>query len=92
MQETVIAELLADLEAAFDDCSRWAGGTECRQRIDEYERRYNLSALITVYKWLEAAANGHPLTAKQETEARRIISLTQWHKRNRKRRCKEPRM
>lgn len=71
-----VAELLAELETALDDCSKWAGGTECRQNANGYEREYSLTALVNVLQWLDAAAHGQPLTAEQEQAARRIISLT----------------
>lgn len=74
-----VAELLAELETALDDCSKWAGGTECRQNANGYEREYSLTALVNVLQWLDAAAHGQPLTAEQEQDARRIISLTRWH-------------
>ena len=70
-------ELLADLEAAFKACGKWARGTECRQSANGQTRYFNLSDLVTILQWLEAP---EPLTAEQERIARRAIALTKWHK------------
>ena len=72
-------DILAELAAAFDDCSEWAGGTECRQTLDGQTRYYNMNDLCTVLQWLNAAAHGQPLTAAQEQAARRVIAFTRWH-------------